>query len=560
MSQRTQEQLAVVHSHAKLLSVNAFAGTGKTTVLVDYAAARPGRRILYLAFNRAVANEAKERFPENVDCRTTHSLAYGPVGRRFSAKLGNAQPFEVAKLCRCNPRRAKLVLQTVSAWLCSIDPEIAPHHVPKDGDINEDAEAEAWEARAPVVADQARKVWEEMQRADSQILMPHDGYLKLWAMEHPNLRYDVILLDEAQDTNPLTLDLVLAQRHATIVLVGDRHQGIYGFRKAMNAMEAVKPQARLSLTQSFRFGQGIADIASLLLRTFKDEPNPVRGRHDITVRWYVNTSKPYTHIARTNAGLFEAAAQVLRGAGDRRLHFVGGFQSYLFGKVLDAYHLWVDERARIKEAAIARFPNFAEFAQYGEEAGDAEVRALVKVVEQYRGEIPSLYDAIKAADTPVQGQAHVTLTTAHKAKGLEWSQVRLADDFVELPPKDDDFDPEEINLLYVAVTRAIEAIHLPSNLDGWLSSVGFREHQSDRPTGTAASDRRDAKDGGPINDPNRMDPQDREQWIRSNLTSYGDAAADLVFLLERLDQARAAANALGDSQVAKAWHMADADH
>jgi F-box protein 18 (helicase) len=62
MPQRTQEQQAVVSSHAKLLSVNAFAGTGKTTVLVDYARARPGRRILYLAFNRAVANEAKERF------------------------------------------------------------------------------------------------------------------------------------------------------------------------------------------------------------------------------------------------------------------------------------------------------------------------------------------------------------------------------------------------------------------------------------------------------------------------------------------------------------------
>lgn len=539
MSQRTQEQQAVVHSQARLLSVNAFAGTGKTTVLVDYAHARPGQRILYLAFNRAVANEAKERFPQNVECRTTHSLAYGPVGRRFAAKLGNAQPFEVAKLCRCNPRRAKAVLQTVSAWLCSIDPEIAINHVPKDDDAIEDTDA--WDARAPVIANQARIVWDEMQHANSQLLMPHDGYLKLWAMGGPRLRYDVILLDEAQDTNPLTLDLVLAQRHATIVLVGDRHQGIYGFRKAMNAMEAVKAQQCLSLTQSFRFGQGIADVATLLLRTFKGEQKAVRGRTDIQVRWYVNTSRPYTFIARTNAGLFDAAAQVLRAGGEQRLHFVGGFQNYLFGKVLDAYYLWADERTRIKEAAIARFPNFVDFKRYGEDAGDAETRALVKVVEQYRSEVPRLYEAMKAADTPVQDRAHVTLTTAHKAKGLEWAQVQLGEDFVDLPPKDDDFDPEEINLLYVAVTRAIEAVRLSSNLDGWLHSVGFAEHGRDRPATAPACPAREPSGRQLARDLEWSDPQDREHWMRAHLQRYGDAAADLAFLFERLDEARAEA-------------------
>ncbi|MCP5859974.1 UvrD-helicase domain-containing protein, partial [Klebsiella pneumoniae] len=86
----------------------------------------------------------------------------------------------------------------------------------------------------------ARNIWAYMQDTKSDVKMPHDGYLKLYAMSRPALRYDIILLDEAQDTNPITLDLVMAQRgHAKIVLVGDRHQGIYGFRKAMNAMEAV---------------------------------------------------------------------------------------------------------------------------------------------------------------------------------------------------------------------------------------------------------------------------------------------------------------------------------
>jgi len=57
------------------------------------------------------------------------------------------------------------------------------------------------------------------------------------------------------------------------------------------------------------------------------------------------------------------------------------------------------------------------------------------------------------------------LATAHKAKGLEWPEVRLAEDFPSLPELDG-LDPDgmprlaaeerdqELHLLYVAATRA----------------------------------------------------------------------------------------------------------
>jgi len=537
MSQPTHEQSAVVESRARLLAVNAFAGTGKTSTLIEYARARPGRRILYLAFNRAVANEANDRFPKHVSCRTTHSLAYEVKGRLFAAKLGDARPFEVAQLCRCNPRRARLILDTLSAWLCSTDTSIGRQHVDHEALGEDDDPAE--------IVDQTRVVWEEMQLKDSPIKMPHDGYLKLWALERPRLRYDVILLDEAQDTNPLTLEVVMAQRHATIVLVGDRHQGIYGFRKAMNAMEQVKAEQRIALTQSFRFGQGIASVATLLLQHFKDETEPVRGREDIDVAWAVDASKHYAVLGRTNAGLFGVAANLVGRGQSTRLHFVGGFDGYLFGKVLDAYHLWADERSQIKEPSIARFKSFADFKKYGDEARDAETCALVKVVDQYRTEIPRIYAAIKAADTPLQERAHVTMTTAHKAKGLEWQQVQLCDDFVELPPDDETFDPEEINLLYVGVTRAISAIGLPVSLAEWLETVGFTEHLDDAAgqVDEAAEEEAGitlAHSAAAVGDGMFHSDDEREHWLRTtDLSRFGDARQEIVFLLARLAEVRA---------------------
>lgn len=529
MSRLTLEQQRVVASKAKLLAVDAFAGTGKTSTLVQYARAREDARILYIAFNKSVAAEARDRFPGHVECRTTHSLAYGVVGRKFSDKLGNAQAYQVAQEFNCNPRRAKKVLQTVTGWLCTTDEEIGVEHVDDDGQLA----GEQGEADIAAVADMARGVWEEMKNPRSALKMPHDGYLKLWAMTKPRLPYDIILLDEAQDTNPLTLELVMAQRHASIVLVGDRHQGIYGFRKAMNAMEMVDAEERVAITQSFRFGQAIADVATALLKEFKSETLPVTGRSDIQVAWHVDRSRHYAILGRTNAGLFAAAAQVVLGTQNRRLHFVGGFESYLFGKVLDAYYLWADERSKIKDPSIARFLKFNDFKRYGEEASDAEVKALVKTVEQYRTEVPRVYSAMRAAEMPVQERSDVTFTTAHKAKGLEWEQVELVGDFIDLMdlPPVEEIDLEEINLLYVGLTRAIRAVQLPPSLSAWLQELNRGE-------GNAIITQPPTV-GGDVSHGHAECGDARENWLRENIHQFGDAANEISFLLERLDQARA---------------------
>ena len=88
----TAEQRDIVDfplRHGEILKVVAFAGTGKTTVLEQFARARPSLRLLYVAFNKSVQQEAQQRFPTNVHCRTIHSLAWRSEGLRFRHKLVN---------------------------------------------------------------------------------------------------------------------------------------------------------------------------------------------------------------------------------------------------------------------------------------------------------------------------------------------------------------------------------------------------------------------------------------------------------------------------------------
>jgi F-box protein 18 (helicase) len=66
--------------------VMAFAGTGKTTTLVEYTKRRPHLRFAYLAFNVSVMDDAKAKFPPHVTCVNFHKLAHAKVVQRWKSR------------------------------------------------------------------------------------------------------------------------------------------------------------------------------------------------------------------------------------------------------------------------------------------------------------------------------------------------------------------------------------------------------------------------------------------------------------------------------------------
>lgn len=86
-------------------------------------------------------------------------------------------------------------------------------------------------------------------------------------------QFDAILIDEAQDMNAVTLQMLMTQT-CTRILVGDRYQHIYSFNFCSNALdgdaEAAAARAgtlpssilRFSLTNSFRLGPAVAEVAN----------------------------------------------------------------------------------------------------------------------------------------------------------------------------------------------------------------------------------------------------------------------------------------------------------
>ena len=102
--QLTSEQHAILNSTGNI-KINAVAGSGKTTTIIEYAKTRPkDSRILYLVFNRSVKLEAEKKFKEkglkNVKVETAHSLAYKHtvIGTNYKVKGQGYKTHEIAEL------------------------------------------------------------------------------------------------------------------------------------------------------------------------------------------------------------------------------------------------------------------------------------------------------------------------------------------------------------------------------------------------------------------------------------------------------------------------------
>jgi superfamily I DNA/RNA helicase len=481
----TEEQRSVIESQASELVVNAFAGTGKTTMLVGYAAERLEQRMLYLAFNKSVAAEAKTRFSSNVDAKTSHSLAFRQFGSQYQDKLGNVKPYHVKNAIPTTYPSDKalllseIALGAVNRFITSAKESLLVDFLPAQRlqaagiDINE-----AYRV--------ATKTWEMMQsQKDKSMPMTHDGYLKLYQLSKPDLsRYDCILLDEAQDTNPCLFSIFQSQQTHK-VLVGDEHQNIYSFRGAMNAMKRMNGE-RHALTSSFRFGQPIADVANSILNTFKEEDRTLVGLGgESTV---IAPQKLYTaFLHRTNAGLFDRAVDLMQTGA--RIYYVGGIKNYNFDLILDVWNLMDGNRSSVRDPFTKSFPSLNSLEEYAESVDDKEIKARLKVVRKYSFKTPRLIERLEANEEKEVASSHATLTTAHKSKGLEWDQVILGSDFSDVVddsgvPKsakyqgedsEEILSPDEANLIYVAATRAKKNLVINNSLADLISYLKKRQ-------------------------------------------------------------------------------------
>lgn len=325
------ERLARTTDDSPHLIVEARAGTGKTTTLIEGLKRLKGQptpgfvpspqqqavfdcielsrgkvsSICFVAFNKSIAAELKSRVPAGCEASTMHGMGFKAVTRAIRLNNSNAvnqdrtqkiveeiTGKDVWELRRTSSALLGAVTKLVS--LCKMN------LVSANEDIGDGIEPwMGWEEQLSALAshydvelDGVRdQVFDLVPRVLERCKdVARDGYIDFDDMifiptilDLPITKYDLLLIDERQDLNKCQMQLAL-KAGRRIIAVGDEKQSIYGFAGAdHNACRNFKtllegtgrPVMELPLTVTRRCGRAIVEEARKIVPDFHaHESNP----------------------------------------------------------------------------------------------------------------------------------------------------------------------------------------------------------------------------------------------------------------------------------------------
>lgn len=510
------EQRAAAQCVAGPVVIHAGAGTGKTRVIshrAAFAAAsgamEPGHALMVTFTDRA-AGDMAERIRRlgvpGVTAMTFHKAAWRQL-RHFWPRAGGAeleilsQPWRVvAPAVRRLPGHYRFtptqdVLDTIS-WLRTgrIRPDrLAAAAAEQDRvlPLPDDLLLHVLHAYEHTKQTRGLVDFDDMILRTTDLLRDRPDFLaEVWA------RYAWFSIDEFQDTNPAQFELLrlwLGER-PDVCVVGDARQTIYTFTGATARYLAGFEQwfpgaASFDLTTNYRSAPQILELANRLVgggrltATAPAGPVPVVTAYDdedderaaivATVRDWAQAGVAYGEMAvlvRLNADLAPLEAALTRAGVP---YVVRGTRFFQRREVQAALRALAQRQP--EGADLAAWFGGVLAADLGydpaEEPGTPEARERHAALQTLLDLVRDLAtagcdrDAVTAelrrraeAEREAEG-CGVTLSTVHRAKGLEWDAVILPGlEEGHLPVqqalKSPELLAEERRLLYVGITRA----------------------------------------------------------------------------------------------------------
>lgn len=457
----------VANGHGNTVVI-ARAGASKSTTLVECVKYIPKRKkVLFLAFNKIIAQELDERINKSyIEVKTLHSFGCRAVMAAFGkVAVDPNKGFNICQMVleengfkRYESKKFDLtqsLLQAVN--LCKGSLIDTPSKIDL---LMDQYDIDTFELDRgdfiKFVCQVLRKCKEERSCIDfsDMIWMPY-----VYAMNCP--QYDRVFQDESQDTNPAQMHLALSalKKDGRYLAVCDDRQVLYSFAAVdINTVDILTKKLnakKLPLPVSYRCAKSIVKLAQTIVPDIQAAPNAKEGIvRDVPEDIFLSLVKPGDFVlSRVNAPLIYYCMELIRNGVRANILGRDVSNGLIFllkkseAKSIDEFLVWL---AKWKRDEIKRL----------EEKNRDPILILDKAAcleNLCRGakSIEQVKDNVKEMFSDEDKWNIVRLSSIHRSKGLQAERV-----FVLMNTLRRDGSQSEANIEYVAITRTISELYL----------------------------------------------------------------------------------------------------
>ncbi len=322
------------------------------------------------------------------------------------------------------------------------------------------------------VFDLCQQVWDTTENSKKDI----DFADMLWIpvrdkLITPRDRYDWLLVDEVQDLNPLQQEFAIRMGRR-IVAVGDSKQAIYGFAGADTAgmsnfkqrLDGLGGCTELPLSICYRCPASVVRKAQDIVPYIESREDAPEG--EVAMDAVFDPKVGHLVLCRCTAPLVEAAIGLLRNG--TAVGILGRDFATTLTDIVDQWEgkFLTQDLLDWNEKEVKRLEKRSKAAKERQQ----ELYECLTILVGKAGifDKTALSSLIKSMFSDAPKDSTVNLMTIHRSKGLEAEHVWIIrPDLMPHPNVESDWELEqEMNLKYVAITRAQKSLHFcPQNKD-----------------------------------------------------------------------------------------------
>ena len=482
------------------LVVEAAAGAGKTYTLIKCIEEIPGdKNILLTAFNSDIAKVLKRKAKDfyNVNVSTLHSLGRQMLQRNFTESSLELDEFKYKSYINTNIKSLssintyELGKRDFARYMSNIEAYINFGRAylcqtVRDLDFIEDRyDIETIADEKEIALDALEYGKHNLEQIDytDMIWLPNVLYCKPIGMQ-----FDWIFLDEAQDLSVCQREILLKCRkiNTRMCFFGDAEQSLYSFAssdpESFKRLKEIPNTTSLPLSISYRCARNIVDFARKIVPSIEWNNDGRNGevKYDVPLSEVKDGDMV---LCRNNAPLMKVYVDFIK-AGKKC--FIRGkdiglnLKNMVKRTGINVLNKSLQEDGVFVRLYDALFDNINELIdKYHITYSDAVESSIVANKLDMIKALEILSDDINTADELIEKISNIfsdrkkggiSLSTVHKAKGLEAENVYIA--CRELMPssraKKDWEIRQEYNLMYVAYTRAKDIL-------GFIDSKEFED-------------------------------------------------------------------------------------